>query len=86
MREEFIPFINKNETSKIYFEHIMFIEQSLRKIVIFTEEESSNTAQSKMSTDEALHILNKYKGSIKTDLNAKEERLAHLDEKYGDAD
>ena len=31
-------------------------------------------------------ILNKYKGSIKADLNAKEEMLAYLDERYGDTD
>ena len=38
MKEEFIPFIKKSETSKIYIERIMLIEQDLRKIVILTEE------------------------------------------------
>jgi len=38
MREGFIPFINRSEASKIYIEHILLIEQNLRKIVIFTEE------------------------------------------------
>ena len=68
---------------------ILFKEPEYNKsnvIVIFTEGELTSTTQGKMSTDEALHILNKYKGSIKTNLNAKEERLAYLDERYGDTD
>jgi DNA-binding LytR/AlgR family response regulator len=38
MREEFIPFVNRSETSKIYIENIMLIEQERRKIIILTED------------------------------------------------
>jgi len=38
MREEFIPFIQKGETCKIFIERIIAIEQNLRKIVVVTEE------------------------------------------------
>jgi len=36
-----------------------------------------------MSTEEALRILDKYKGSIKGGLDAKADKLTYLDERYG---
>ena len=54
-----------------------------RVIVWFPAEKS---AEKKMSAKEALRILDKYKGSINGDLNAKAERLAYVDEKYGNTD
>jgi len=50
-------------------------------IVLFPMEKP--VKKEKMSTEEAFRILDKYKGSIKGDLNAKTERLAYLDERYG---
>jgi len=38
-----------------------------------------------MSTEEAFRILDKYKGSIRSGLCAKAEKLAYLDERYGSA-
>ena len=38
MGEGFIPFVNRSETSKIYIDRIMLIEQELRKINIVTDE------------------------------------------------
>jgi len=48
-------------------------------IVIFTEEPKKED----MSTEEALRILNKYAGGINATADAKAERLAYLDERYG---
>ena len=53
-------------------------------IVIFTDEPV--TEEDGMSTEEALRIFHKHAGSIKADINAKAERLAYLDERYGSAD
>ena len=50
-------------------------------IVIFTEE--TFIEKQKMSTEEALRIFHKHAGSIKEDVVAREERLAYLDERYG---
>ena len=53
-------------------------------IVIFTEEPFAD--ESGMSTEEALSIFHKHAGSIKGNLDAKAERLAYLDERYGSID
>jgi len=53
-------------------------------IVIFTEEAFID--KQKMSTEEALRIFHKHAGSIKENVKAKEERLAYLDERYGNTD
>ena len=50
-------------------------------IVIFTEEPV--VEDDDMSTEEALRIFHKYAGSIKGNIDAKAERLAYLDERYG---
>jgi len=55
-----------------------------RVIVLFPAEKSAK--KEKMSTEEAVRILDKCKGSIKGSLNAKSERLAYLDERYGNTD
>ncbi|MCL2415586.1 MAG: tektin family protein [Defluviitaleaceae bacterium] len=39
-----------------------------------------------MSKEEALQVLKKYKGRIERDIDVKKERLAYIDEKYGDID
>ena len=41
------------------------------------------TAKHGMSTEEALRIFHKHAGSIKGNIDAKEERLTYLDERYG---
>ena len=41
------------------------------------------TDKHSMSTEEALRIFYKHAGSIKGDIDAKEERLTYLDERYG---
>ena len=55
-------------------------------IVIFTEDYVDNSSQNnaEMSTEDALRILNKYAGSIKANVDAKNERLKYLDERYND--
>ena len=53
-------------------------------IVIFIEEPI--TEEESMSTEEALRIFHKHAGSIKVDIDAKAERLAYLDERYGNID
>jgi len=50
-----------------------------RVIVVFTEEES----RKKMSAEEALKILYKHAGSIKSDIDFEKERDEYLNEKYG---
>ena len=50
-----------------------------RVIVLFTEEEE----RKKMSTDEALKILRKHTGSIKSDIDFEKERDEYLNEKHG---
>jgi len=50
-------------------------------IVIFTEE----PLEDDMPTEEALRIVKKYSGRIKGGMDAKEERQAYLDERYGSA-
>jgi len=55
-----------------------------RIIVIFSEEEVLK--EEKMSTEDALRILDKYKGSIKGDFDAERERDEYLYEKYGGID
>ena len=37
MNEKYIPIINKEETCKVYIEKVLFIEQELRKTIIYTE-------------------------------------------------
>jgi len=54
---------------------------SSRVIVWFPMEKSAK--EERMSTEEALRILDKYKGSIRSGLDAKTEKLAYLDERYG---
>jgi len=49
-------------------------------IVIFTEEESA--VQRKMPKEEALRIFHKYAGSLKRDVNIKDELMEALDERY----
>ena len=51
-------------------------------IVVFTDELPDDDDE-KMSTEEALRIFHKHAGTIKGDLDAKAERLAYLDERYG---
>ena len=48
-------------------------------IVLFTEDET----RKKMSADEALKILHKHTGSIKSDIDFEKERDEYLNEKYG---
>ncbi|MCL2080972.1 MAG: hypothetical protein FWH16_02615 [Oscillospiraceae bacterium] len=55
-----------------------------RIIVLFSEEEAGREAR--MSNDEALRILDKYKGSIKGDFDAESERDEYLNEKFGFVD
>ena len=50
-----------------------------RVIVVFTEEEP----RKKMSSEEALKILNKHAGSIKSNIDFEKERDEYLNEKYG---
>ena len=50
-------------------------------IVIFTEEYL--TDEGGMTTEEALNIFHKHAGSIKGSIDARAERLAYLDERYG---
>ena len=50
-----------------------------RVIVVFTEEES----RKKFSAEEALKILHKHTGSIKSDIDFEKERDEYLNEKYG---
>ena len=50
-------------------------------IVLFSDE--SIVENTKMSTEEALRILDKYKGSIKSDFDPEKERDEYLHEKYG---
>jgi hypothetical protein len=50
-----------------------------RVIVLFTE----NETRKKMSKDEALKILYKHAGSIKSDIDFEKERDEYLNEKYG---
>ena len=50
-----------------------------RVIVVFTEEEP----RKKMSAEEALKILRKHTGSIKSDIDFEKERDEYLNEKYG---
>lgn len=52
-----------------------------RVIVVFTEEES----REKISVEEALRILHKHKGSMKSDIDFEKERDEYLNEKYGSA-
>jgi len=40
MERRYIPIVKRSETSKIYLESIILIEQNLRKVVIHTEEDS----------------------------------------------
>ena len=53
-------------------------------IVIFTDEPLVENEG--MSTEEALRIFHKHAGSIKENIDAKEERLAYLNERYGSID
>ena len=56
-------------------------------IVFFNISNVDNSASNDtMSREEALRIFHKYAGSIKADMDAKEERLAYLDERYGNID
>jgi hypothetical protein len=50
-------------------------------IVVFTDEIPAKNE--KMPMEEALRILDKHAGSIKGEINIREERLAYLDERYG---
>ena len=50
-------------------------------IVLFSDE--IVVEDRKMSTEEALRILDKYKGSIKGDFDVEKERDEYLHEKYG---
>ena len=52
-------------------------------MVVFTFIEEPFDEEDEMSTEEALRILEKYKGSIKGDFDAKAEKLAYLNERYG---
>jgi len=54
---------------------------SSRVIVWFPMEKTAK--EEGMSTGDALRILDKYKGSIKSGLDAKAEKLAYLAERYG---
>ena len=51
----------------------------VRVIVVFAEEES----RKKMSAEDALKILHKHTGSIKSDIDFEKERDEYLNEKYG---
>jgi hypothetical protein len=57
---------------------------SSRVTVLFPIEEAAR--DEKMSTDEALRIFHKHAGSIKGSIDAREERLHYLDERYGNID
>ncbi|MDR1663508.1 MAG: hypothetical protein LBR83_01105 [Clostridiales bacterium] len=50
-----------------------------RVIVLFTDE----YVKDKISVEEALSILHKHTGSIKSDINFESERAEYLHEKYG---
>ena len=50
-----------------------------RVIVLFTEDETRKS----MSKDDALKILHKHTGSIKSDIDFEKERDEYLNEKYG---
>ncbi|MCL2500861.1 MAG: hypothetical protein FWE90_11100 [Defluviitaleaceae bacterium] len=60
------------------------IKKRSNVIVVFTDDAVDENEG--MSLEESLRILNKHAGSIKGDLNAKEEWLAYLDERYGNSD
>ena len=56
-------------------------------IVLFHDDLSEEKNISfKMTKEEALHILDKYKGSIKGNFDAETERNNYLYEKYGSVD
>jgi len=39
MNEKYIPIINREETCKVYIKNVLFIEQDLRKTIIYTEKD-----------------------------------------------
>jgi len=49
-------------------------------IILFPDEESSKYS---MSDDEAMHLFDKFTGSIGRDIDIKKERDEYLNEKYG---
>jgi hypothetical protein len=53
-------------------------------IVIFTEAEPAG--RKKMPREEALRIFHKYAGSLKRNVNIKEELMEALDERFADTD
>ena len=53
-------------------------------IVIFTEDATAE--EPGMSTEEALEILAKFKGCIKSDFNYEKEKDEYFNEKYGSFD